>query len=314
MQDQQNPAVFRTLAALLSAVWTVVVVVYALLHAGESFLEILLTLVVAVIVLIVPIAALWGVERLAHGREADRVRIMSLEADLRRRDNTVRPVQDNRDIKLLSDKVKMLEAQVNAPALVAPVSFPESTVEMPDLSPPPVQAASMQPELPIFEPPGHVELSRPQIVRALNFPQDANDTDGFDLLRKALASRDLAQLLQAAEDCLNFLSQSGLYMDDLLVTPASAQDWRAFAKGGRARAALLPMQGIRDEAALTQVQAKMRTDPIFRDTALVLQSRFDAFMSAFASQASDPELMDLMNTRSGRAFVLFAQVSGSLKA
>ena len=314
MQEPQAPMIYRRLALGLSVVWTVVVLLHGVPQVGGGFLSSVLTLLTIIAVLLVPLAALWGVERLATGRAEDGVRMLALEAELRRRDNTVRPVQDNRDVKLLSDKLRALEAKFSAmPVETIPVAETAGTV-MPDPTPPKQKPASTQPELPIFEAPGHVTLSRPQIVRALNFPADANDADGFDLLRKALASRDLAQLLQAAEDCLNFLSQSGLYMDDLMITPATADDWRAFAKGGRTRAALLPMQGIRDDAALAQVQTKMRTDPIFRDTALVLQSRFDSFMTAFTQEAADTELTDLMNTRTGRAFVLFAQVSGSLKA
>ena len=178
--------------------------------------------------------------------------------------------------------------------------------------PEPLPPVGEQPELPMLAPPGHVALSTPQIVRALNFPADAEDTQGFDLLRRALARRDLAELLQAAEDCLNFLAQERLYMDDLLMAPATAEDWRRFAKGGQARAALMPIQGIRDEAATLAVQARMRADPVFRDSALVFQRRFDAFLAGFAPAASDREVLDLIDSRSGRAFVLFAQISGAL--
>ncbi len=187
-------------------------------------------------------------------------------------------------------------------------------VEVPAVTEPQVAAAPVQPELPMLEPPGDVVLSRAQIVRALNFPEDAGDEAGFAVLRQALARRDLAELLQAAEDCLNYLSQDMLYMDDLLMEPAGAEEWRAFARGGRARAALLPIQGIRDEAAMLSVQAKMRSDAVFRDTALVFQRRFDVFLSEYAVDADDAELLALMDTRTGRAFVLFAQVNGSLTA
>ncbi len=193
-------------------------------------------------------------------------------------------------------EVPVVDAEPDPPA---PVSAPEPEV--------------LQPELPMLDPPGDVELNRAQIVRALNFPETADDRDGFDLFRRALARRDLAEVLQSAEDCLNFLAQGALYMDDLLMAPATADDWRAFAKGGRTRAALLPIQGVQDEAATVTVRTKMRTDPIFRDAALVFQRRFDNFLGGFAGDASDDELLALMDSRSGRAFILFAQVNGSLE-
>ncbi|QHQ37016.1 hypothetical protein [Algicella marina] len=208
----------------------------------------------------------------------------------------------------LTTRLEVLEAQRASPPTTPPPAVAEPRAE----PTPPSQPD--QPELPILEPPGDVELSRAQVVRALNFPENAGDDVGFALMRRALARRDLAELLQAAEDCLNYLSQQLLYMDDLLMEPAGAEDWRAFAKGGRSRAALLPIQGIRDEAAAATVQKRMRSDAVFRDTALVFQRRFDMFLGDFAKEASDAELLGLMDTRTGRAFILFAQVSGSLAA
>ena len=56
----------------------------------------------------------------------------------------------------------------------------------------------------------------------------------------------------------------------------------------------------------------MKSDTIFRDTALFFQRRFDSVLSEFAAGAGDAELMALAGTRSGRAFMLMARLSGSL--
>ncbi|MEM9581242.1 MAG: hypothetical protein AAF891_11195, partial [Pseudomonadota bacterium] len=50
-------------------------------------------------------------------------------------------------------------------------------------------------------------LDRIDFIRALNFPENADDKDGFDALRKALKDRKASQLIQAAQDVLTLLSQ-----------------------------------------------------------------------------------------------------------
>jgi hypothetical protein len=55
----------------------------------------------------------------------------------------------------------------------------------------------------------------------------------------------------------------------------------------------------------------MKSDPIFRDTALFFHRRFDAVLAEFASEASDERLLELADTRSGRAFMLLARVNGA---
>ena len=56
----------------------------------------------------------------------------------------------------------------------------------------------------------------------------------------------------------------------------------------------------------------MQSDSIFRDSALFFQRRFDGVLAEFAAEASDAELDELAGTRSGRAFMLLARLSGSL--
>ncbi|MEM9429569.1 MAG: hypothetical protein AAGA32_08730 [Pseudomonadota bacterium] len=246
----------------------------------------------AVAALLVGTTATLGllVSRLLVERGQDRARLVDLEAQA----------------------ATVAKRAAEASALGARLSALEAQAVLPEPAEPPVLEVETEPELPMLALDEPVELSNTQVVRALNFPADAGDAAGFDILRRALARPDLAQLLQAAEDCLNFLAEEGLYADDLLVAQASASDWRTFAKGGAARAALMPIQGIHDTGATTAVHARMRTDAVFRDAALVFQRRFDSFLSRFAPMAEDREVLDLMDTRSGRAFILFAQVSGTL--
>lgn len=167
-----------------------------------------------------------------------------------------------------------------------------------------------QPALPIGEAEPEAELGPDEILRALDFPRDADDREGFAALRRALRHHGLARMLQAAEDVLNLLSQEEVFMDDLRPEPASAEAWRALASGRRG-AALAEIGGIRDARALDIVRQLMRADPIFRDSVLVFQRRFDALLAEIAPELDDAALLALADTRSGRAFTLCARASGS---
>ena len=70
--------------------------------------------------------------------------------------------------------------------------------------------------------------------------------------------------------------------------------------------------GISDARALEAARGLMRSDSIFRDSALFFQRRFDSVLSDFARDADDDQLAELAGTRSGRAFMLMARLSGSL--
>ena len=149
------------------------------------------------------------------------------------------------------------------------------------------------------------------LVRALDFPRDADDEEGFRALRAALRHHGLAQMLQAAEDVLNLLSQESVFVDELPMEPVDPAAWRRFIAGERG-AGVTAVGGIRDEPALGLARGLMKTDTIFRDTALFFQRRFDSVLGEFAEGSSDAELIELAGTRSGRAFMLLARLSGSL--
>ncbi|MCT8158933.1 hypothetical protein KVX96_02420 [Pseudoruegeria sp. SHC-113] len=153
-------------------------------------------------------------------------------------------------------------------------------------------------------------LSRADFVRALNFPEDADDVDGFTALRLALKHRDTAKLVQAAQDVLTLLSEEGIYMDDLRPDRARPEIWRAFAAGERGRA-VAPLGGIRDRSSLALTAARMRADPIFRDAAHHFLRQFDTRFAEFADGATDAEIAAFSGTRTARAFMLLGRVSGT---
>lgn len=147
-------------------------------------------------------------------------------------------------------------------------------------------------------------------IRALNFPETAEDEDGFAALRKAMKDRETGQLIQAAQDILTLLSQDGIYMDDLRPDRARPEIWRQFANGARGRA-VAPLGGVRDRSSLALTAGRMKQDAIFRDAAHHFLRRFDRAISTFAETASDEDLSALSDTRTARAFMLLGRVAGT---
>ena len=158
------------------------------------------------------------------------------------------------------------------------------------------------------------ELSPPlpteDFIRALNFPETAEDEAGFSALRRALRDRRAAQLIQAAQDVLTLLSQDGIYMDDLRPDMARPDIWRQFAQGTRGRA-VASLGGIRDRTSLALTSGRMKQDNIFRDAAHHFLRLFDQMIAEFEPMASDEELSALSETRTARAFMLLGRVAGA---
>ncbi|MGR3453278.1 hypothetical protein [Pseudooceanicola sp.] len=152
-------------------------------------------------------------------------------------------------------------------------------------------------------------LAREDFIRALNFPETAEDEEGFAALRRALKDRQAAQLIQAAQDVLTLLSQDGIYMDDLKPDMARPEVWRRFAEGGRGKP-VAALGGIRDRSSLALTAGRMKQDPIFRDAAHHFLRLFDRMVQAFEPSATDAEISDLSNTRTARAFMLLGRVAG----
>ncbi|MEO0753001.1 MAG: hypothetical protein AAFY25_14495 [Pseudomonadota bacterium] len=153
-------------------------------------------------------------------------------------------------------------------------------------------------------------LDTADFIRALNFPETAEDKDGFAALRRALKDRQTAQLIQASQDILTLMSHDGIYMDDLRPDLARPEVWRRFAAGERGRSVAV-LGGIRDRSSLALTMARMKRDPIFRDTAHHFLRLFDKMISDFADKATDTQLTEFSNTRTSRAFMLLGRVTGT---
>lgn len=153
-------------------------------------------------------------------------------------------------------------------------------------------------------------LATEDFIRALNFPETAEDTAGFASLRRALKDRSTSQLIQAAQDVLTLMSQDGIYMDDLRPDRARPDVWRQFAGGARGRP-IAALGGIRDRSSLALTNARMKQDPIFRDAAHHFLRHFDKTIATFEPNASDGEISAMADTRTARAFMLLGRCAGT---
>jgi hypothetical protein len=153
-------------------------------------------------------------------------------------------------------------------------------------------------------------LPNEDFIRAMNFPETAEDELGFVALRRALKDRKASKLVQAAQDVLTLLSQDGIYMDDLRPDRARPEIWRQFAVGARGRS-VAALGGVRDRSSLALTSGRMKQDPIFRDAAHHFLRHFDKVFAGFEPRATDSEISALSDTRTARAFMLLGRVAGT---
>ncbi|WP_234416959.1 hypothetical protein [Loktanella sp. Alg231-35] len=174
------------------------------------------------------------------------------------------------------------------------------------------QAPADQPAL-AFEAPAedtNPPLERPDLIQALNFPNDENDTEGFAALRRALRDRSARKLVQASQDVLTLLSQDGIYMDDLRPDPVEPALWRRFAKGERGQS-VDRLGAIRHHDAQIAIAGRAREDTIFRDAVHHFLRCFDQMLITFEEHATDTDLLQMAETRTARAFMLLGRATGT---
>ncbi len=178
-------------------------------------------------------------------------------------------------------------------------------------APKPALAGDEQPALALGTPAEVLTnpVSVADFIRAMNFPDNANDKEGFRALRRALDDHGLAKLIRAAQDALTLLSQDGIYMDDLRPDRARPEVWRRFAQGERGRT-IAALGGVRDRSSLALTAGRMRQDTIFRDAAHHFLRQFDKTFTEFEKNASDQDIAALAETRTARAFMLLGRVTG----
>lgn len=187
-------------------------------------------------------------------------------------------------------------ASKNATTLAAPSFAPEMDAQ---------PALELGPQM--AEPPEALEVH--DVLRALNFPEGPEDTEGFRALRVALTDHGIAKLIRAAQDVLTLLAEDGIFMDDLSPDRPRPELWRKFAAGERG-GIIAGLGGVRDRSCLALTAARMRGDDVFRDAAHHFLRSFDKAIVTLEPRATDSDLSDLSDTRTARAFMLFGRVTG----
>ncbi|MFL2790078.1 MAG: hypothetical protein ACJZ8Q_06900 [Paracoccaceae bacterium] len=154
-------------------------------------------------------------------------------------------------------------------------------------------------------------ISVQDLIGALNFPKDEDDTEGFRKLRRALADSENGDLLRASQDVQTLLSQEGIYMDDLTDQDSEPELWRRFSNGERGRK-ISPLS-IDDDEYLLPIKKKLQDDDIFKDATYHFLRHFDSSLQDFCKKASDIEITRFSNTRTARAFKVLGTATGRFK-
>jgi hypothetical protein len=315
--DEPRFSATEIVALALAVVWVVAVVVYVL-NAPEG--TGVLGLVMTLLVVFLPLALIWAAVTTLRSVRVLRAEASRLQASVDAMRNAYINSQQSGGAGLRPSVEKKLDdiARQTETALATFTSRRDAVLTVPSADRKAALIPAVAPS-PAEEQPGlalgtPAEALRPPLsvadfIRALQFPENPDDREGFRALRLALEDRDVAKLIRAAQDVLTLLSQEGIYMDDLRPDRARPELWRRFASGERGRG-IAAIGGVRDRSSLALTAGRMREDPVFRDAGHHFLRTFDRTFQQFEKNATDAEIADLADTRTARAFMLFGRVMG----
>lgn len=311
---------YEAMAGLLSVVWVVAVLAYLMTGPqGGSPLGLVMTL----LVVFLPLVLIWVTVitlRTVRQLRDEAARLQVAVDSMRHAYLSAQQAQATGLKPSVEQKIEEIAAATKQAETVLATftSRRDTSLTVPSadrkaaLVAPRTAGADEQPALALGTPAEELRppLSVADFVRALNFPDTAEDKEGFRALRLALEDRNVARLIRAAQDVLTLLSQDGIYMDDLKPDQARPEVWRRFASGERGRP-IAALGGVRDRSSLALTASRMKDDPVFRDAAHHFLRTFDRVFSEFEKNATDAEIADLGDTRTARAFMLFGRVTGT---
>lgn len=313
-----TPRATELVAAAISLVWVVAVLSYIMVSPPGDDLR-TLGLVMTLLIVLLPLALIWvAVITLRSVRDlrGEAARLQASVDAMRASFMQAQTAQMRPAVERKLDEI--VEATKQAGTVLASFSTRrDSTLTVPSADRKAAMAAprpdpeAEQPGLALGTPAESLRppLSVADFIRAAQFPESPEDKEGFRALRLALEDREVAKLIRAAQDVLTLLSQEGVYMDDLRPELCHPDLWRRFGRGERGRG-VAAVGGIRDRASLAITAGRMREDTIFRDAAHHFLRTFDKVYQAFETSASDAEVIELADTRTARAFMLFGRVTG----
>jgi hypothetical protein len=303
-------------ATVLTAAWLGVVVLYGLEGDGEGLPQGTVNTVLTALAVLMPVALIWVAASAARTARTLRQEAARLQASIDAMRATYVEQQHKAGINLSSGVMEKLDALVAAQRTAAAhPTFTSLRGQAPADSRaavPPKAPASDQPQqtLGLSTPAPKAPISVADFIKAMNFPENEHDKEGFRTLRRALEDPATERLIRASQDALTLLSQDGVYMDDLRPDHARPEIWRKFAHGERGRA-IADLGGIHDRSSLVLAAGRMRKDPVFRDVVHHFLRHFDRTFTEFEKTASDADIAAMANTRTSRAFMLLGRVTGT---
>jgi hypothetical protein len=306
-------------AIAVSLLWIVAAFLMGVGRSDEGAPQSGLSVMVSVLAVILPLALIWVAAMAARTARALRQEAARLQASIDAMRAAYVEQQQRQSMEMkpeLAQKLDDLMAKQAAaetqlatfttlrtanPADVRAAVPPNTTPD--DLTQP-------QPALALAQPAQAEPISVADFIKALDFPENEHDKEGFRTLRRALEDRATERLIRASQDVLTLLSQDGIYMDDLRPDRSRPEVWRRFATGERGRP-IAALGGIHDRSSLVLAAGRMRKDPVFRDAVHHFLRHFDRTFMEFEKNASDAEIADLSDTRTARAFMLLGRVTGT---
>jgi hypothetical protein len=305
----------ETIALVLTVIWLVVVTVsfFVMGRGGQGGIDPLRT-VMLLFAIFMPVALFWVAALAMNSARVMREESARLQTaiDAMRQTYVAQTqtahMRPSPSVERKLDQIMAAQSRQGAESAFA--TFASIREEKARAAPPPPPAREEQPSFALVDTPEpSAEVSIEDFISALNFPETAEDRQGFRALRRAMQDRRAAELITASQDILTLLSQEGIYMDDLTPDRARPEIWRRFAEGQRGKP-IATLGGIRDRSCLALTAARMRNDPIFRDAAHHFLRKFDKVFSEFEKSATDAEIAALAETRTARAFMLLGRVTG----
>ena len=317
--DEVRVTAIEVAAIVVSLIWTLGVALFFLLLPAEDDVTAKvdsLRFVIILMAIFFPIAIIWIAALAARSAKIVRDESRRLQAAIDGMRQTYVSDRQSRGtgieatVERQLNEIARLTQQTETALLTPTTSRPVDCIIAP--LPPEASSADDQQSLALGTTAEDTApiISRPDLVRALNFPDTETDEVGFAALHRALKDRTTKQLIRASQDVLTLMSQDGIYMDDLRPDRARTEIWRRFAHGERGKAAA-SLGGIRDRSSLALTAGRMRDDTIFRDAAHHFLRKYDQMLVAFEVEATDEDIAALAETRTSRAFMLLGRVTGA---
>jgi hypothetical protein len=320
---QENPSTFSTtevIALVLTLVWLGLVGAFYLLMGRGSEQNDIASVVMALVGIVLPVVMIWIAALTARATREMRAEARHLQQSIDAMRQAWVAQQNAASRPSVEKKLDELAAAARQTesAIATFTSRRDALATQPSANKKAALVVSResqsedQPGLALGTPAETLQapVTIADFIRALNFPDNPEDRDGFRALRRALEDRAMAKLIRAAQDVLTLLSQDGIYMDDMKPDRARPEIWRRFASGERGRE-VAALGGVRDRSSIALTSGRMRQDTVFRDAAHHFLRQFDKTFAEFEKNATDSEVVELAETRTARAFMLLGRVTGT---